>query len=477
MRVVTSKAAFLILAWLASAPATAGPALLFDASDGKVLYAEDIDNQWHPASLTKMMTAYLTFEAIKKGRLRLDQAIACSERAYSQPPSKVGLPAGGTLTVEAALQALIVKSANDVAVMLAEAVSGNEAQFVADMNTAARRLGMARTQFVNPNGLPAPEQVTTARDLARLARAIVKDYPEYAHYWAMPMMQLGKLKLRSHNGLLKSFEGADGMKTGFICDSGYNVVASATREGRKLIAVVLGEQSGSSRTIRAGGLLEHGFQQFGWKSLFNSDTIDNLPVAADAKSIVSMRDQVTAWDCGGRRKAVAASKAKSKAEAAAADGKKPAPQAAAAAAGVPQVGAKAEAKPKTNAPAAKTGTVEPAQKKSASQQAAAEAATQSQSAKAAGGAGQAGGQGGAEAAGQAAGQQSAKSPAAKAAGKTGDQRGAASGSAQSNTHLKPAGADGRAKPISGQSPAETGSTAKAAVPAEVVPDTQNSNAE
>ncbi len=132
--------------------------------------------------------------------------------------------------------------------------------------------------FVNPNGLPAPAQVTTARDLAKLARAIINDFPEYAHYWAKPEMRLGKNRLVTHNGLLRSFEGADGMKTGFTCDSGFNVVATASRDGRRIIAVVLGDNSSGERNVRAASLLEYGFQQTGWKQLFNSTTLDNMPL-------------------------------------------------------------------------------------------------------------------------------------------------------------------------------------------------------
>lgn len=304
-----------------AAPAAAGPALLFDGASGKVLYHEDQDHQWYPASLTKIMTAYLTFEAIKSGKLSLDSKILCSEAANLQPPSKVGLPVGAEMTVELGLKALIVKSANDVAVMLAEAVAGSEPAFVERMNATARRLGMTRTHFANPNGLPAPDQVTTARDLAKLSMAVLKDFPEHAHYWSMPNVQIGKLKLGTHNSLLKTFEGADGLKTGFICDSGFNVVASATRDGTRLMAVVLGEPTGHDRTLRAASLLEHGFQQYGWKTLFSSTSIDNLPLDADAKGPSSVRASVLAWDCGHRpRRAVvkkspkvAAGKAKLKA--------------------------------------------------------------------------------------------------------------------------------------------------------------------
>ncbi|MEW5963261.1 MAG: D-alanyl-D-alanine carboxypeptidase family protein, partial [Pseudomonadota bacterium] len=310
---------------LLAAPASAGPALLFDGASGKVLYHEDQDHQWYPASLTKIMTAYLTFEAIKSGRLALDSKIVCSETANLQPPSKVGLPVGAEMTVELGLKALIVKSANDVAVMLAEAVAGSEAAFVERMNATASRLGMTRTHFANPNGLPAPDQVTTARDLAKLSMAVLRDFPEHAHYWSMPNVQIGKLRLGTHNSLLKTFEGADGLKTGFICDSGFNVVASATRDGTRLMAVVLGEPTGHDRSLRAASLLEHGFQQYGWKTLFSSTSVDNLPLDADAKGPASVRASVLAWDCGHRphrsvvkRSAkVAAGKAKPAAQAAA----------------------------------------------------------------------------------------------------------------------------------------------------------------
>lgn len=332
MRLTPALAVVLIATLAVARPAAAGPALLFDATDGKILYAEEMDDQWHPASLTKIMTAYLAFKAIKAGKLRMDDKVICSELANKQPPSKIGLPVGGELTVETALKALIIKSANDVAVMLAEKISGSELQFVADMNATARELGMTRTTFSNANGLPAVSQVTTARDLAKLARAVAFEFPEYAEYWAMTQMRIGKIRLASHNGLLKTFEGADGLKTGFICDSGFNVVASATRNGRRLMAVVLGEPSGGERNIRAASLLEHGFQQLGWKQIFNQSTIDNMPIAQGARGPISVRSTIQSWDCGNgkrnpaveaRRERIKAAKAKrEKAKKAAAQKKK-----------------------------------------------------------------------------------------------------------------------------------------------------------
>jgi D-alanyl-D-alanine carboxypeptidase len=281
--------------------ALAGPTLLFDAGDGSVLYAEDADVLWHPASLTKIMTAYLTFEALKAGKVTGDTKIPVSEAANAQPPSKVGLPVGASMPVDLALKALIIKSANDVAVMLAEAVGGTEAEFVGRMNATAKRLGMTRTVFVNPNGLPAPEQVTTARDLGKLSRAVLKDFPEYALLWSMADMQIGRRRLGSHNGLLKTYVGADGLKTGFTCDSGYNVVASATRDGRRLMAVVLGESSGRDRTIRAQSLLEHGFQTRDWRGLFQKTTsLDTLKDDGGDKGVTSVRQSVVTWSCGGK---------------------------------------------------------------------------------------------------------------------------------------------------------------------------------
>jgi D-alanyl-D-alanine carboxypeptidase len=278
--------------------AIAGPALLFEASNGKLLYSEDPDAQWHPASLTKIMTAYVTFQAIKDGKLTLEQKVPCSLVATLQPPSKVGLLVGAELTVEKALQAVIIKSANDVTVMLAEAVSGSETAFVARMNETAQKLGMTRTNFVNTNGLPDPGQVTTARDLAKLSRAVVNEFPQFASYWAMTDMRIGNRRLGTHNALLKTFPGADGLKTGFTCDSGFNIVASATRDGRRLMTVVLGETSGNERAVRAAGLLEHGFQTYGWKELFNQTNIDNLPMDAGAKGVTSVRDTVHSGECG-----------------------------------------------------------------------------------------------------------------------------------------------------------------------------------
>ncbi len=269
---------FLVLGTsVSSLQAQAGPALLFDYDKGRVLYAEDPDARWHPASLVKLMTAYLTFEAIKKGKLSLTDKVVATETSQKAPPSKIGLPVGAEMTVDTALRALIVKSANDVAIMLAGKIGGSVPAFVRRMNATAKRLGMRHTHFVNPNGLHEPAQVTTARDMAHLARAILRDFPERAGYFAQPRMKLGKRVLRSYNSLLRKFDGADGMKTGFICASGYNIVASATRNGKRLIAVVLGSRTPAKRHARAESLLSYGFEYLPWKLAFSKLDIDSLP--------------------------------------------------------------------------------------------------------------------------------------------------------------------------------------------------------
>lgn len=373
MRYGLGLTALVAIGTVFSGSAAAGPTLLVEAASGRVLYAEDMDDRWHPASLTKIMTAYVVFEALKAGKITLDTKLPYSEAASLQPPSKIGLPVGAELEVGTALKALIIKSANDVAMMLAEGIGGSEAQFVERMNATAQRLGMTRTRFINPNGLPAAEQVTTARDLAMLSRAVLRDFPEYAGLWSESDMRLGRIRLGTHNALLKTYEGTDGMKTGFICDSGYNIVATATRDGKRLLAVVLGESTNGSRNLRTQALLEHGFGTLAWKQVFNPTALEKLPVSADAKEAVSIRNTVMSFECGTRRRAVTqVAKARAKAKqqrqqaaaaktgggATAADAKAPGTAPKAAAAGAPAVtkapaktAAGGEARPKTPAAA------------------------------------------------------------------------------------------------------------------------------
>jgi D-alanyl-D-alanine carboxypeptidase len=267
------------VALMAPAEASAGPALVFEPYNGTVFYAEDPDASWFPASLTKLMTAYVTFEALKAGTVKPDTKVVCTAEATQQAPSKLGLPVGGEITLDVALKVLIVKSANDVAVMIANTVAGNQDAFVERMNEAAQRLNMTHTVFANVNGLPNERQFTTARDLAKLARAIIIEFPEYADLFNIVQLQVGNKMIRTHNNLLVSYPGADGMKTGFICDSGFNVVASATRDGHKLVAVILGESSIASRRERAVDLLDNGFKRYFWKSLFGT-SLDGLAIQA-----------------------------------------------------------------------------------------------------------------------------------------------------------------------------------------------------
>ena len=278
-----------------------GPAVLIDVKSGQVLYADRADQRWHPASLTKIMTAYLTFRAIKDGRLALEQKIPVSETAHEMPASKIGLPIGAEMGLDLALRSLIIKSANDVSVMLAEAIDGSVAAFSDRMNRTAKRLGMTRTHFVNPNGLPDLAQVSTARDLAILTRAVVAEFPEHAHYWATPNMRIGRIRLRSHNSLLRTFPGANGFKTGFICDSGFNIVATAERDGMHLAAVVLGDVTPADRGARASALLSHGFKRHAWKRFFGAPRMAALPVNLRDPPPPSIRQDIRVWDCGRRR--------------------------------------------------------------------------------------------------------------------------------------------------------------------------------
>ncbi len=277
-----------------NAPAAAGPALLFDPLTSAVLYSEDVDQVWHPASLTKLMTAYLSFKALKEGRLKLDQELTVQESAFKMPPSKLGLKVGEKISVDLALKAMVVKSANDMAVTMALAMGGSEEGFAEMMNAEAARLGMKKTHYANASGLPNDAQVTSARDLATLTQAIIKDYPDQAFLFSMASVKVGKKDVETHNTLLKTYDGADGMKTGFICDSGYNIVASATRDGRRLVAVVLGEQSSASRNVRAAAMLDFGFQNYLWRTMFNEETVANVQGApTDTATVAKMRDQVS----------------------------------------------------------------------------------------------------------------------------------------------------------------------------------------
>jgi D-alanyl-D-alanine carboxypeptidase len=248
-----------VLALAGSRAAQAEALLLVEADSGKVLEAQNATVPWHPASLSKLMTAYVTLKAVKDGKITFDTLFTVSPLAASQSPSKMGFRPGTQVTVDNALKMMLVKSANDMAVVLAEGVGGSIDGFAAMMNDTARRLGMTQTNYVNPNGLPDDAQITSARDLAILARAIIRDLPEYEYFVHIPSIRYGRRVTQNFNKLIGRYPGADGFKTGFICASGYNLVASATRNGRRLIAVVLGASSGKARAMRAMQMLDRGF--------------------------------------------------------------------------------------------------------------------------------------------------------------------------------------------------------------------------
>jgi len=224
-----------------SGPVVAGPYLVVDAATGETLMQRDPGAAWYPASLTKLMTLYLVFEDLKAGRLTLATSVPFSQHAASASPSKLGLAAGASITVEQAIQSLVARSANDAAVALAEKVSGSEAAFAQRMTQTARRLGMTATEFRNANGWPDPGQVTTARDLAILTLALMRDVGEYYPYFQTREFMLGKQRIGPGVKFVEMYSPyADGLKTGFICSSGFNIVGSAVRDGRRLIAIAFG---------------------------------------------------------------------------------------------------------------------------------------------------------------------------------------------------------------------------------------------
>ena len=261
--IASRLAAALALGAALTGPAYAGASLVIDASSGAVLSSENATQAWRPASTTKMMTIYLALKAVREGRLGLETAIPVSKLAASQPRVKVYARPGQEITLDNALRIMMVKSANDIAYVVAEGVGGDVPTFVAMMNAEAQRLGMRDTRFANPNGWDHPDQQTSARDLAVLAMALMHDFSQYSDYWGTSAVQLGKQVMQNTNGLVGRYSGVSGMKTGFTCASGFNVVATASRGGRTLIAVVLGSTSGTDRTVRAAQLLDDGFAAWG----------------------------------------------------------------------------------------------------------------------------------------------------------------------------------------------------------------------
>lgn len=231
-------------------------ALVIDAKKGTVLYASAAEETRYPASLTKMMTIYMLLEALDQGRVTKETQIPVSANAAGKPASKLYLKAGSTISVDAAVRALVVKSANDVATAVAEFLGGTEEQFAQQMTAKARTLGMSRTTFRNASGLPDPQQVTTATDMARLAIALRRKFPHHYGYFGQRAMSFNGKEVRGHNKAMDMIPGADGLKTGYTRASGFNLVTSVQRSGRSVIGVVLGEDSARVRDQRMAALIE-----------------------------------------------------------------------------------------------------------------------------------------------------------------------------------------------------------------------------
>lgn len=235
-------------------------AIVVDAASGEVLFSRFADARRYPASITKVMTLYLTFEALESGKVKLTDTLTVSPRAASQPPSKLGLAAGQSISLDDAMRATAVRSANDMAVVLAEHIGGSEAQFTARMTAKAKELGMDQTRFTTANGLPDTRQATTARDLSILSRAVMRDFPQYYRYLGLRDWAYNGRDYRNTNGLLATGRGYDGIKTGFTNASGYNLAASSVRDGKRIITIVMGGRSTASRNSHVSELMDTGFE-------------------------------------------------------------------------------------------------------------------------------------------------------------------------------------------------------------------------
>ncbi|NTS32324.1 D-alanyl-D-alanine carboxypeptidase [Phyllobacterium sp. YR620] len=279
-----------LLAAMAGTTAFAGANITVDANTGEILSQEDAFQRWYPASLTKLMTTYVAFRMIESGQVTLDTPIRISANAVKEPPSRSGYKAGTEMTLDNALKIMLVRSTNDVAMAIGETLGGSEEKFAALMNEEAKRLGMYGTHFVNPNGLHSDDHYSTARDLAVLTLHLRREYPQYAHYFDIEAIDYGAKKSQAnYNALIGRFQGADGMKTGFVCPSGYNLIGSATRNGRTIVTVVLGEMTITSRVTKAADLLGKAFEGKG-----SGQTLDTLaPYGGPTRDVaVNMRPTV-----------------------------------------------------------------------------------------------------------------------------------------------------------------------------------------
>ncbi|TAJ70500.1 MAG: peptidase M15 [Phenylobacterium sp.] len=234
-------------------------AIVVDAKSGEVLYAKRADAPRYPASITKVMTLYLAFEALASGKIQLDDPVVFSPRAAAQAPTKLGVRAGDSITVQQAMQGMVTRSANDAAVAMAEKLGGTEQRFATLMTLRAQELGMVNSHFANAHGLPDSRNISTARDLAILSRAVMRDYPQYYRLFSTKNFEFRGQSIRNHNGLLYTMDGVDGLKTGFTNASGFNLAVSAVRDNRRLIAIVMGGPTAATRNKVAEGLLLTGF--------------------------------------------------------------------------------------------------------------------------------------------------------------------------------------------------------------------------
>ncbi len=254
-------------------------AIVMDADTGVILHESNADKKLHPASLVKIMTLLMTFDALEQGELRLSDRVPISNHAASMAPSRLGVAPGSSIRVEDAIYALVTKSANDIAVALAEKIGGTESHFAVLMNRKARDVGMTRTIFVNASGLHNKNQVSTARDMARLAQTIINRYPRYYRYFSTHDFKYNGIVHHNHNRLMDTYRGMDGLKTGYIGPSGFNLVASAERGGKRLIGVVFGGRSANSRNAQMATLLDRGFEKTGAaKTLVASVAPDKTPL-------------------------------------------------------------------------------------------------------------------------------------------------------------------------------------------------------
>lgn len=292
-------AIFAVIAAPHLARAAVHASIIVDVQTGRVLFAQNAETPAHPASLTKMMTLFLTFGELANGRLKLNQHLEVSAHAAAQQPTKLWLRPGSTITVRSAILGITTRSANDAAVVLAEALGGSESQFAARMTRMAQTLGMTHTHFYNASGLPDSRQWTTAHDMAKLAIALIHEYPAYYKFFSARSFRFHGHIIYGHDHVLDEFDGADGLKTGYIHASGYNLVSSAVRDGRRLVGVVLGGNTARARDLRMMALLSRGFSTAPSRVI---EAHNEIPagVAPHSKSVVPSRVVETHSEAPGR---------------------------------------------------------------------------------------------------------------------------------------------------------------------------------